>query len=68
MAMLALEDPQTKWKEEDGTKEMLAETVSEMLASKAEMLMDYFSMEIDNDKRLCSIPFLLGKNVFGFFF
>ncbi|CAH1405931.1 unnamed protein product [Nezara viridula] len=61
LAMLGLEDPETKWKEEDGKKDMLAETVSQVLASKAEMLLDYFSIEIDNDNKLLSIPLLLDK-------
>ncbi|XP_066903081.1 DNA mismatch repair protein Mlh1 [Halyomorpha halys] len=61
LAMLGLEDPESKWKEEDGKKEMLAETVSQVLVTKAEMLSDYFSIEIDNEKRLLSIPLLLDK-------
>lgn len=61
LAILGLEDPVTNWQKEDGDKEVLAETVSQLLYTKAEMLMDYFSIEIDQNKNLCSIPLLLDK-------
>ncbi|KAI6074841.1 DNA mismatch repair protein Mlh1 [Aix galericulata] len=47
LAMLALEDPESGWTEEDGPKEGLAEYIVEFLKKKAEMLKDYFSLEID---------------------
>lgn len=45
--MLALEDPESGWTEEDGPKEGLAEYIVEFLKKKTEMLKDYFSLEID---------------------
>lgn len=45
--MLALEDPESGWTEEDGPKEELAEYIVEFLKKKTEMLKDYFSLEID---------------------
>ena len=47
LAMLALESPQSGWTEEDGPREELAQHVASSLQEKAEMLGDYFSMEID---------------------
>jgi len=45
--MLALEDPESGWTEEDGPKEGLADYIVEFLKKKTEMLKDYFSLEID---------------------
>lgn len=45
--MLALDSPESGWTEEDGPKEGLAEYIVEFLKKKAEMLADYFSLEID---------------------
>lgn len=45
--MLALENPESGWTEEDGPKEGLAEYIVEFLKKKSEMLKDYFSLEID---------------------
>ncbi|XP_050747408.1 DNA mismatch repair protein Mlh1 isoform X1 [Gymnogyps californianus] len=47
LSMLALEDPESGWTEEDGPKEGLAEYIVEFLKKKTEMLKDYFSLEID---------------------
>ena len=61
LALLGLEDPNSCWKEENGTKEELATMVADILSSKAPMLQDYFSIEIDETKTLWSLPLLLGK-------
>lgn len=45
--MLALDSPESGWTEEDGPKEGLAEYIVEFLKKKAEMLADYFSLEIE---------------------
>lgn len=47
LAMLALENTESGWTEEDGPKEGLAEYIVEFLKKKTEMLKDYFSFEID---------------------
>ncbi|XP_059674391.1 DNA mismatch repair protein Mlh1 isoform X3 [Gavia stellata] len=47
LSMLALEDPESGWTEDDGPKEGLAEYIVEFLKKKTEMLKDYFSLEID---------------------
>lgn len=60
LAMLALDSNSAGWMEEShGSKESIADYVVNMLKSKAEMLTDYFSLEIDQEGRLCSIPYLL---------
>ena len=53
--MLALDSPESGWTEEDGPKEGLAEYIVEFLKKKAEMLADYFSLEIDEvgEGRVC---------------
>lgn len=49
--MLALESDESGWTEEDGPKEGLAQYIVDFLKNKAEMLEDYFSMEIDQVSR-----------------
>lgn len=58
--MIALDSEEAGWTEADGPKEELAQSVKELLSSKAGMLEDYFSMDIDADGNLTSIPLLLG--------
>lgn len=47
LAMLALDCEESGWTEEDGPKEGLAQYIVDFLKRKAEMLEDYFSLEID---------------------
>lgn len=48
MFYLALDLPEAGWKEEDGSKDDLAEYVVSTLLQHKEMLDDYFSLQIDN--------------------
>uniref|UniRef100_A0A4W4EV99 DNA mismatch repair protein MLH1 n=1 Tax=Electrophorus electricus TaxID=8005 RepID=A0A4W4EV99_ELEEL len=59
LAMLALDSEESGWTEEDGPKEGLAQYIVEFLKKKAEMLEDYFSMEIDEEGNLTGLPLLL---------
>ncbi|XP_034236482.1 DNA mismatch repair protein Mlh1 [Thrips palmi] len=59
LAIIALDSEEAGWTEADGSKDELAQTVKDLLSSKAEMLEDYFSMGIDSDGNLTSIPLLL---------
>lgn len=61
LAMLALDSAESGWTEEDGPKEGLAQYIVDFLKKKAEMLEDYFSMEIDQDGNLTGLPMLLDK-------
>lgn len=59
--MIALELPESGYQiSEDKPKEELARDASEILTSKILMLNDYFSIEIDTDANILSIPLLLG--------
>ena len=49
--MLALNSEESGWIEADGSKEDLANYIVDFLKSKAEMLDDYFSMQIDEVKK-----------------
>ena len=56
--MLALNSEESGWTEADGPKEDLAQYIVDFLKSKAEMLDDYFSMQIDEVwkcNNMCSI-------------
>ncbi|XP_021062071.1 DNA mismatch repair protein Mlh1 isoform X1 [Mus pahari] len=63
LAMLALDSPESGWTEEDGPKEGLAEYIVEFLKKKAEMLADYFSVEIDEEGNLIGLPLLIDSYV-----
>uniref|UniRef100_A0A3Q3FBK1 MutL homolog 1, colon cancer, nonpolyposis type 2 (E. coli) n=1 Tax=Labrus bergylta TaxID=56723 RepID=A0A3Q3FBK1_9LABR len=47
------------WTEDDGPKDGLAQYIVDFLKRKAEMLKDYFSMEIDQDGNVSGLPLLL---------
>lgn len=61
LAMLALDSEESGWTEEDGPKEGLAQYIVDFLKKKAEMLEDYFSVEIDQEGNLIGLPLLLDK-------
>uniref|UniRef100_A0A3B4BG63 DNA mismatch repair protein MLH1 n=1 Tax=Periophthalmus magnuspinnatus TaxID=409849 RepID=A0A3B4BG63_9GOBI len=61
LAMLALDSEESGWTEEDGPKEGLAQYIVDFLKKKAEMLEDYFSVEIDQEGNLTGLPMLLDK-------
>ncbi|GAA6214051.1 DNA mismatch repair protein Mlh1 isoform X1 [Lates japonicus] len=61
LAMLALDSEESGWTEEDGPKEGLAQYIVDFLRKKAEMLGDYFSLEIDQEGNLTGLPLLLDK-------
>ncbi|XP_044310865.1 DNA mismatch repair protein Mlh1 isoform X2 [Varanus komodoensis] len=63
LAMLALENAESGWTEEDGPKEGLAEYIVDFLKKKSEMLKDYFSLEIDDEGNLTGLPLLLDNYV-----
>ncbi|KAK2158972.1 hypothetical protein LSH36_161g14039 [Paralvinella palmiformis] len=63
LAMLALDSEESGWTEADGPKHELANYIKDFLKSKAKLLEDYFSMEIDKDGNLCTLPMLLDKYV-----
>lgn len=63
LAMLALDLEESGWTEVDGPKEDLAQYIVDFLISKAEMLQDYFSMEIDKDGNLHTLPMLLDNYI-----
>jgi len=59
--MIALELSESGYQtSEDKPKEELAHDATKILASRALMLNDYFSIEIDMDGNILSIPLLLG--------
>ena len=59
LALLALNAPNSGWTPDDGPKEELAEYIVKILKEKSKMLADYFSLEIDTDGNLKSLPLLL---------
>ncbi|KAK3727044.1 hypothetical protein QZH41_012541 [Actinostola sp. cb2023] len=67
LAMMALDSSESGWTEEDGSKDDLASYITDFLKKKSEMLLDYFSIEIDSDGNLCSLPLLIDNYVPNFF-
>ncbi|KAK7072700.1 DNA mismatch repair protein [Halocaridina rubra] len=63
LAMIALEQEESAWSEADGPKEELSSFVVTLLKSKAPMLDDYFSLKIDDEGNLCTLPYILDDYV-----
>ncbi|CAH2010901.1 unnamed protein product [Acanthoscelides obtectus] len=63
LALMCLDMPESGWTPEDGDKDELARKVSDILVDKSEMLKDYFSLGIDADGNLYSIPVLIDDYV-----
>ena len=59
LALLALDCEESGWTEEDGPKDELAAYIVNLLKGKATMLLDYFSLEIDNEGCILTLPLLL---------
>ncbi|ESP00174.1 hypothetical protein LOTGIDRAFT_141270, partial [Lottia gigantea] len=59
LAMMALNSEESGWTENDGPKEGLAKYIVDFLQTKAEMLEEYFSIEIDKTGNLLTLPMLL---------
>ncbi|GJQ79891.1 Mlh1 [Trypoxylus dichotomus] len=63
LALMGLDLPEVGWTPEDGDKAELANKVTEILTDKGEMLKEYFSMDIDEDGNLNTLPLLLENHV-----
>ncbi|XP_046569865.1 DNA mismatch repair protein Mlh1-like [Haliotis rubra] len=59
LAMMALDSAESGWTEADGPKEDLAQYIVDFLKTKAPMLEDYFSVEVDKSGNLLTLPMLL---------
>ncbi len=65
LALIALDSKEAGWTEADGKKEDLADYVCKCLVDRADMLDDYFSMEISDDPpSIRTLPMLAGKEDF----
>lgn len=63
LVRMVLDTEESGWEPEDGDKDELARYTSEFLASKADMLLDYFSVEINENGELTALPILLDNYV-----
>eukprot|EP00794_Sanderia_malayensis_P005440 gene5440-6119_t len=63
LVMLALDTEESGWTQSDGPKHELANFAVDLLKNKAEMLMDYFSIEINENGELSALPQLLDKYI-----
>ncbi|XP_068203358.1 DNA mismatch repair protein Mlh1-like [Palaemon carinicauda] len=63
LALIALDLEESGWSESDGKKEDLAEYIVSLLKSKGPMLEDYFSLKIDDDGNLCTLPYVIDDYV-----
>ncbi|XP_067929049.1 DNA mismatch repair protein Mlh1-like [Watersipora subatra] len=59
LALLALQLPECGWTPQDGDKQDIAQYACQFLLAKAAMLSEYFSLEIDKEGNLCTLPLLL---------
>lgn len=63
LALLALDCEESGWTEGDGSKDELATYIVKLLKEKKAMMLDYFSLEIDSDGNLLTLPLLLDSYV-----
>eukprot|EP01083_Nonionella_stella_P084629 234326_1 len=56
---LALQDSKSGYSTEDGDKNEIADYVSKLLCAKADMLNEYFAVEISSDGKVCALPALV---------
>lgn len=63
LLMIALDEEERmgRWCESDGPKGQIAQLNVELLMCKAEMLKEYFSIEIDESGNLCTLPVVLDQ-------
>lgn len=60
LAVLALNNKESGWCEQDGTIDELAENVRDALVQKADMLKEYYRLSISENGCLESLPLILG--------
>lgn len=63
LALIAFDLEESGWSEADGKKEDLASYIVTLLQSKAPMMDDYFSLKIDDDGNLCTLPYIIDDYV-----
>lgn len=63
LMLLALDEEERlgKWTESDGSKDEIARLNTRILLSKAELLREYFSFDIDATGNVCTIPIVLDQ-------
>ncbi|KAF7286678.1 hypothetical protein GWI33_004702 [Rhynchophorus ferrugineus] len=63
LALIGLNLAEAGWTEDDGPKDELAQRISEILVEKGPMLNEYFSLNIDEQGKLRTLPILLDNYV-----
>jgi len=63
LVRLVLDHPESGWEPGDGDKDELAKYTADLLTSRADMLMDYFSVEINGNGEVTALPMLLDNYV-----
>lgn len=63
LLLLALDEEERlgKWTESDGSKDEIARLNAKILLTKAQMLREYFSFDINTDGNVCTIPIILDQ-------
>eukprot|EP01126_Amoeba_proteus_P061080 TRINITY_DN8158_c0_g1_i2.p1 TRINITY_DN8158_c0_g1~~TRINITY_DN8158_c0_g1_i2.p1 ORF type:complete len:269 (-),score=72.73 TRINITY_DN8158_c0_g1_i2:72-878(-) len=59
LCLLALDNPCSGWREEDGPKEDIANFITQHLVERRQMLQEYFRMTIDDEGHLLTLPQIL---------
>lgn len=64
LAMIGLDSRRSGWTEEDGTKEELAERITNILCEKAQILKEYYGLAVNAEtKCLESLPLLMDNHL-----
>jgi DNA mismatch repair protein MLH1 len=63
LLQLALDCPDSGWTEEDGPKEDIVKYIVAILLNRADMLKEYFAMELDAEANLLTLPLIIDNYV-----
>ncbi|EGC34291.1 hypothetical protein DICPUDRAFT_55923 [Dictyostelium purpureum] len=63
LLLVSLDSPASGWMESDGPKDKIADHLTNLIISKKDLLKEYFSIEIDDQGMLTSIPQVLDHYV-----
>eukprot|EP00002_Diphylleia_rotans_P021501 TRINITY_DN4181_c0_g1_i1.p1 TRINITY_DN4181_c0_g1~~TRINITY_DN4181_c0_g1_i1.p1 ORF type:complete len:725 (-),score=164.77 TRINITY_DN4181_c0_g1_i1:66-2240(-) len=63
LVKVAIDSPETGWRPEDGDPEQLAQSITDLLKSRAAMLDEYFAIGIDENGLLTTIPRILENHI-----
>jgi len=63
LLMISMDSSECGWQPEDGSKDIIAQAIVDLLVSKGPMLLEYFGIEFSIDGLLLRLPFLIPEYI-----